>query len=149
MTDAVPVFSAMLRTALAGRIRPDAASFVEMFAPDGVMEFPYGLPGFETIHGRDVLTARLQAQGDMLEFLEMSDPTVYEVDDGKTVVLEFVGTVRGVASGEVSQQKLVSIVTIEDQQIVHFVDYWNPLTLLGAIRGQEWLDAIITAGHQV
>lgn len=41
MTDSVKSFSAMLRTALGDRIAPDADSFLDMMADDGVMEFPF------------------------------------------------------------------------------------------------------------
>ena len=55
MNDPVKSFSAMLRQTLGERLRPGAETFVEMFAEDGVMEFPFALPSARRVEGRKAL----------------------------------------------------------------------------------------------
>jgi len=60
-TDAVESFPAMLRRVLGNRLRSDAETFPDMFAVDGVLEYPYAPPGLNTpIAGRDAIIANFQ-----------------------------------------------------------------------------------------
>ena len=135
--DVVPSFSAMLRGVLGDRLAIDLgpdATFRDMFAEDGVMEFPFAPPGFTTrLDGRAALTAYLDALGRQIEFGAMSQPVVHETRDPSVVVLEFTGSGRGTETGHVYEQAYISVVTTREGRIARYRDYWNPLVVLDAM----------------
>src|SRR5271168_4889224 len=54
-------FPAMLRRVLGDRLTPDVTTFPDMFAPDGMLEYPYAPPGRRTPRrGRDAIVANFQ-----------------------------------------------------------------------------------------
>ena len=130
--DAIPHFSSMLRTALGDRLAPGAATFLDMFAEDGVMEFPFAPPGMTArLEGREALAAHLQLLTGMVAFEDMGPPTVHRAPD--VVVLEFEGRGRGLATGTPYVQTYVSVIRIGRGRIVHYRDYWNPLVVLATV----------------
>jgi uncharacterized protein len=136
MTETIGSFSLLLRQALGDRLEPDASSFLEMFDPHGVMEFPFAygdLP--RRIEGREALAGHLSMLATLIKFDRMSEPTIIQTTDPDTVVLEFEGFGTGVATGEPYEQRYVSIIRTRNGKIVHYKDYWNPLAVLNALRG--------------
>ena len=144
MNDTVPSFSAMLRQALGAHLRPDATSFVEMFAIDGVMEFPYAPAGVaETVHGRGALDRHLQGLSGSVEFASMGEPVVHTTSDPDLFILEYEGSIRGIVTNEFVEQHYISVIRVRGGQIVHYKDYWNPLVIMRALKGSETVDAFI------
>ena len=74
MIDAVQSFSAMLRETLGERLNPGAETFVQMFAEDGVMEFPYALPSPRRLEGREALAAHLAYLARLVERQDIGTP---------------------------------------------------------------------------
>lgn len=147
MTETLGSFSAMLRHALGDRLDPDANSFQEMFDHDGVMEFPFAYADLpRRIEGREALEAHLSMLSSLITFDRMSEPTIIQTTDPETVVLEFEGFGRGIATGEAYEQQYISIIRTRNGRIVHYKDYWNPLAVLGALRGAEAV-AMLTDGE--
>jgi uncharacterized protein len=142
MIDTVPSFSAMLRETLGDRLTPHAPTFVEMFAEDGVMEFPYALPDAKHLEGRQALAAHLGYLARIVELLNVSDVTLHETSDPKVVILEFASSGRAVATGEPFEQRYVSVIRLRDGHIAHYRDYWNPLAILRTMRGREFVDSL-------
>jgi uncharacterized protein len=138
MTDAsVLSFSAMLRQALGDSLASDANTFVDMFAENGVMEFPYAPPGLTTrLDGRQAVAAHLQSLSGEIAFDRMSAPKVYQTNDAGIFVLEFMGFGKAIASGEPYEQTYISVIKVRDGHIVHYRDYWNPLVLLKTTGGK-------------
>ena len=127
--DAIPSFSAMLRSALGEAVAPDAATFLDMFAEDGVMEFPFAPPGMPArLEGRTALAAHLERLRGMIVVASMGPPTVHRASD--VVVLEFEGRGRGLATDKPYVQTYVSVIRIARGRIVHYRDYWDPLVVL-------------------
>ena len=85
MIDAVQSFSAMLRETLGERLNPGAETFVQMFAQDGVMEFPYALPSPRRLEGREALAAHLAYLARLVELLSVSDVARALADDAAAV----------------------------------------------------------------
>lgn len=144
MTDTVKSFSAMLRQALGARLKPEAETFVQMFATDGVMEFPYAPPGVTTrVEGREALAAYLQRFAGLVEVERISDVVKHETSDPEVSILEFSGFGRGLATGEPYEQRYISVIRIRDGHIVHYKDYWNPLEIIRTLRGQEFIYSLV------
>jgi len=142
MIDAVQSFSAMLRETLGDRLNPGAETFVEMFAEDGVMEFPYALPSPRRLEGREALAAHLAYLARLVELLSVSDVVKHETTDPEVFIVEFASSGRAVATGEPFEQRYISVIRVRDGHIVHYKDYWNPLAILRTMRGREFVESL-------
>ena len=142
-TDVVEGFPAMLRRVLGDRLKPDAETFPDMFAEDGVLEYPYAPPGLSTpIAGRAAIVANFQRLRKLLRIDGVADVAEIEVSDPNTVVLEFSGRGEGVITNEAYDQRYISVIRMRDGNIVHYKDYWNPIALLRAVKGGETTRAL-------
>jgi ketosteroid isomerase-like protein len=145
MTDTIQSFSSMLRRALGDRIAPDAGSFVEMMAEDGVMEFPYSPGGLPTrLEGREAIATHLDGLSRIIAFDRMGEAVVHPSTDPNVVIIEFEGFGRGVTTDEPYDQRYVSVIHTAAGRIVHYRDYWNPLVVLRATKGAALVDALTT-----
>jgi ketosteroid isomerase-like protein len=142
MIDAVQSFSAMLRETLGERLNPGAETFVQMFAQDGVMEFPYALPSPRRLEGREALAAHLAYLARLVELLSVSDVVKHETTDPEVFIVEFASSGRAVATGEPFEQRYISVIRVRDGHIVHYKDYWNPLAILRTMRGREFVESL-------
>lgn len=125
--DSIPNFSAMLRGALGDALAPGAATFAEMFAETGVMEFPFApADGVRRLEGRPALIDYLAGLGTMIDIVGVSAPIVHRSVESDTFILEFTGVGRGVASGKTYEQTYISVIRVSGGRIVHYRDYWNP-----------------------
>ena len=137
-TDSVESFPAMLRRVLGRRLRPDAETFPDMFAVDGVLEYPYAPPGLNlSIAGRDAIIANFQRLRTLLRIDGVADVSEIAVNDPDVVVLEFSGHGEGLMTKEAYNQRYISVIRMRDGNIVHYKDYWNPIALLRAVKGSE------------
>ena len=147
--DPLPAFSAMLRAALGDLLVPQAESFTEMFAEDGVMEFPYAPPGgVSRLDGRRALADYLPKVTAAIEFERLTKPTVHRSQTPGIVVLEFNAEGRGRRTGLPYRQRYVSIITVCDGHIAHYLDYWNPLVSLRALGGEPAVTAALGQGGE-
>ena len=142
MIDTVQSFSAMLRETLGERLNPGAETFVQMFAQDGVMEFPYALPSPRRLEGREALAAHLAYLARLVELLSVSDVVKHETTDPEVFIVEFASSGRAVATGEPFEQRYISVIRVRDGHIVHYKDYWNPLAILRTMRGREFVESL-------
>ena len=136
--DAVETFPAMLRRVLGDRLKAEADTFPDMFAPDGVLEYPYAPAGLNSpIAGRDAIVANFERMRPLLRVDSVADVVEIEARDPAVVVLEFTGRGAGVATGEAYIQRYISVIELRDGQIARYKDYWNPIALLRAVKGSE------------
>ena len=144
MSDPNPIYSTFLREALGERLHPAAHSYVDMLAEDGVVEFPYAIPGLpQRLEGRAALAAHLERIAGMIEFSHFADMVKHETSDPETVIIEFSGYGRSAASGEPYEQRYVSVITMRDGYIVRYKDYWNPVAALRTLRGQAFVESLM------
>jgi hypothetical protein len=142
MIDPVQSFSTMLRQTLGERLEPRAETFVQMFAEDGVMEFPFALPSPRRVEGREALAAHLDFLAGRIEFLNVADVVKHETGNPEVFIIEFAGFGRSVATGESFEQRYISIIRVQGGHIVHYRDYWNPLEVLRTMRGREFVESL-------
>ncbi len=147
--DPLPAFSATLRAALSDLLAPEARSFTEMFAEDGVMEFPYAPPGgVQRLDGRRAVAAHLPRVAEAVEIGCFSQPVVHRTQTPGVVILEFGCEGRSRRTGQPYDQRYVSIVTVRDGHIVRYRDYWNPLVVLRALGGQQAVTDALGHGRE-
>jgi ketosteroid isomerase-like protein len=142
-TDIVESFPAMLRRVLGDRLEPGVTTFPDMFAADGVLEYPYALPGLSTpLVGRDAIVANFQIIRKLLRVDNVTEVVVHETDDPQVVMIEFAGHGEGLITREPYDQRYISVVRVSEGHIVHYKDYWNPLALLRTLKGEEVMKAV-------
>ena len=135
-TDYIESFTAMLRRVLGDRLRPDAETFPDMFAVDGVFSYPFAPPGLHTpMVGRAAIIANFQIIRKLLRVDGVADISEIEASDPDVVVLEFTGHGEGLTTEEAYDQRYISVIRLRDGDIVHCKDYWNPIAFLQAVKG--------------
>ncbi len=136
-------FPAMVRRVLGDRLKPDLATFPDMFAEDGVLEYPYAPLGMRTpLVGRAAIVANFQIIRKWLRIDSVTEVVVHEMADPETIMIEFAGRGEGLITGEPYDQRYISVIRIRDGLIVQYKDYWNPLALLRTLKGQEVVKAV-------
>jgi ketosteroid isomerase-like protein len=106
--------------------------FADLFAPDGVMEYPFAIPGFpSTLDGREAIREFFKAREGIRETLEMAEVTavVHETDDPEVVITEIEHHGMSHITNAPYQVRALGIIRVRDGEIVHYRDYMNPLAL--------------------
>ncbi|WP_433430475.1 nuclear transport factor 2 family protein [Nonomuraea sp. CA-141351] len=128
------VVEEIMRAGLTG----DHERFVELMAPDGLIEWPYrpdGVPG--ELRGREAIRAFLAANSRLIAFHEYTDVEMHETLDPEVVIVEYVAHGTVTATGEPFEQRPLAVFRVRDGQVVSYRDYINPLPLMKALRGSR------------
>lgn len=105
----------------------DMPAFARMWAPDGVMEFPFAVdPGPRRLEGRDAIVDYLSVYNDLMLPKKLRNEKRHDTADPDTVVFEFEVDGQVVADGRDYTLGYVWIITVGDEGIVRFRDYWSP-----------------------
>lgn len=114
----------------------DMSGFADLFAEDGVFEYPFGVPGMPSVlEGREAIRRHVvETRRDIRSLLSIDDieSTVHRTADPNVVITEsdVIGTT--IATGEPFRLRSgVAVVTVRDGEVVGFRDYMN---VLGAVR---------------
>ena len=109
--------------------------WVKLFAPDGILEFPYApatVP--RRLKGHDELLAYMSHFPEMFD-VEFVDLVFHETTDPGVAIAEFGLSGRAVATGKPYEQTCISVVyTDHDGRITRYLDYWNPLVAMEALK---------------
>src|ERR1700691_339539 len=112
----------------------DGQHFFETFAEDAVFESRYHFPGWPTtIRGRANLMASLSGYGKTIKLHTGGALVVHRSQDSRVVILEYEvhGTI--LSTGAPYDNRLISVVTIENRKIVHWRDYMDSLAAWTAL----------------
>lgn len=133
MSEAREVFARSVELMEAGRIE----EWVDLFAPDGVLEIPFPLPGLpDRIAGTEALRQYMAVVPQQLT-LKFGTPTYHQTEDPGVVVVEVTSEGTALATGSRFHQRYVSIVTVREGKITLFRDYWNPWVIIEAVGGPQ------------
>ena len=125
-----PELAEMLRRVLGDLVDQSSGDFLDLFAEDGAMEFPYALPGWpKRVVGHADLAAYLEPLTDVFTITAMGEPTVHRTQEPNVAILEFSVTGRTTATGKSFDQSYVEVITVEDRKIKAYRDYWNPMVV--------------------
>jgi ketosteroid isomerase-like protein len=106
--------------------------FADLFAPDGVMEYPFGIPGMPLrLDGREAIREFFQSRSEMRGMFDMHEVSsvVHETADPEVVIVEIEHHGHAKAVDEPYQMRAVGVIRVRDGEIVHYRDYMNPLSL--------------------
>jgi ketosteroid isomerase-like protein len=106
----------------------DGEHYFDTFADDAVFESRYHFPGWPvTIRGRANLIASLSGYGNTIKLHSGDALVVHRCQDSRVVILEYEVHGKILSSGAAYDNRLISVITIENRKIVHWRDYMDSL----------------------
>ena len=119
-----------------GLVRAYDIGYVDCFADDGALVFPFAPPGMpKEVHGRDAIRALLQPRYDALrasgrEILAYENLRIHDTLDPEVIVAEFDVDVVG------TRRSFIHVLRVRDGQIVEQRDYFDSLAMAERLRAQ-------------
>ncbi|MFJ4691794.1 nuclear transport factor 2 family protein [Streptomyces sp. NPDC088766] len=108
----------------------DIPAWVDLWAEDGVMEFPFAPDGWpRRLQGREAVAAYMRHYPDHIDLHDFPDLRIHQTTDAQTIVVEMRGVGRLAASGAPFDMTYIAVVTVRDGRIASYRDYWNPLAV--------------------
>jgi ketosteroid isomerase-like protein len=112
----------------------DGDHYFDTFAEDAVFESRYRFPGWPpTIRGRANLMASLSGYGKTIKLHSGDGLVVHRSQDSRVVILEYEVHGRILSSGAAYDNRLISVVTIQNRKIAHWRDYMDSLAAWTAL----------------
>jgi ketosteroid isomerase-like protein len=123
-----------LRLTSAGRVD----EWLDLFAADGVLEFPFAPTGVPPrLQGREALAAHMRHFPDNFD-VEFVGLEFHETTDPLRAVAEFRSVGRAVPTGKPYEQTCISVVHVDEAgKITRYLDYWNPLVAIEALTPEQ------------
>ena len=126
-----PFFKVVLK-GLRGLV--DGKHYFDTFAEDALFESRYQFPGWPmSIRGRANLMASLSGYGKTIELHSGDALVVHRSQDRRVVILEYEVHGKVLSSGAPYDNRLISVITIENRKIVHWRDYMDSLAAWTAL----------------
>src|SRR5882724_4256266 len=118
--EALNPFFEIIQKGLSGLV--DGEHYFDTIADDAFFEFRYQFPGWPlTIRGRANLIASFSGYGKTITLHSGDALVVHRSQDSRFVILEIL------SNGTPYDNRLISVVTIENRKIVHWRDYMDSL----------------------
>ncbi|NQE86720.1 nuclear transport factor 2 family protein [Nocardia terpenica] len=125
----------------------DMAGFAGLWAVDGTAEFPFAPPGYPTrLAGRAAVEEYLRDYPDKFDVREVDHVTVHQTVDPEVVIVEFEAAGLVTATGAPYRLRYIAVITVRDNEIRHYRDYWNPLAASAALGGVGALTSAFGGG---
>jgi ketosteroid isomerase-like protein len=130
--DALNPFFEIVLTGLRDLV--DGGHFFDTFADDAIFESRYNFPGWPaTIRGRANLMASLAGYGKTIKVHSADALVVHRTQNNRVVILEYEVHGKILSSGAAYDNRLISVITIENRKIVHWRDYMDSLAAWTAL----------------
>ncbi|MFE9723851.1 nuclear transport factor 2 family protein [Streptomyces sp. NPDC005794] len=121
----------------------DIDAWVALVDDDALFEFPYAPDGFPSkLEGKEAVAAYMRGYPDSIDLREVTGLKIHELRDEDTVIAEWRGVGRIVATGAPYEMPYVAVVTVKDGRIAGYRDYWNPLAIPGSLADAVFFDAV-------
>src|SRR5580692_7939564 len=112
----------------------DGEHYFDAFAEDAVFESRYHFPGWPTmIRGRANLMASFTGYGNSIKLHSGDALVVHRCQDSRVVILEYDVHGKILSSGAGYDNRLISVITIEDRKIIYWRDYMDSLAAWTAL----------------
>ncbi|MCK9896692.1 nuclear transport factor 2 family protein [Frankia sp. AgB32] len=123
--------------------------FSDLFARDGVLEYPFAMPGQpRELRGREAIRSYFAAAPAPRDAFEMNgvEALVRETDDPEVVVTEIEHYGRSVVTGQPYRFRALGVIRVRDGEIVSYQDYMDPIAAARLLGRTTELAAALTAG---
>ena len=110
----------------------EGVDFADLFAEDGVLTYPFGLPGQPAeLNGREAIRAYFAPLSRARDLLDMAGvaAVVRQTDDPEVVVTEITHHGWSKAAEAPYRHTALGVIRVRDGEIVHYDDYMNPIAL--------------------
>jgi len=110
----------------------EGVDFADLFAEDGVLTYPFGLPGQPAeLRGRQAIRDYFSDRSGARDLLVMEgvEAVVRETDDPEVVVTGITHHGWSKAAEAPYRHTALGVIRVRDGQIVHYDDYMNPIAL--------------------
>ena len=110
----------------------EGVDFAGLFAEDGVLAYPFGLPGQPAeLRGRDAIRSYFKDRSQSRDLLVMDgvEALVRETDDPEVVVTEITHHGWSKAARESYRHTALGVIRVRDGEIVRYDDYMNPIAV--------------------
>lgn len=122
-------------------LKHDMAGFADLWAEDGIAEFPFASAGYpKRLEGREAIRDYLRDYPNLLDIRAITEKTLHETGD--VVVVEFSVAGVAVASQKPYELSYIAVITVENGEIRRYRDYWSPLAAAEVLGG---LDELVAA----
>ncbi|AUI59017.1 nuclear transport factor 2 family protein [Amycolatopsis sp. BJA-103] len=116
-----------LQLMLAGNI----PGWIDLWAEDGTMEFPFAPEGWpERLADRAAIAAYMRDYPDHIELHEFPHLEIHQTTDPETIVVEMRAIGRLKQTGNPFDMTYIAVVTAQGGRFTSYRDYWNPLAVL-------------------
>jgi len=108
----------------------EGVEFADLFAEDGVLAYPFGMPGQPAeLRGRETIRAYFGQLSQARELFDMAGvaAVVRETDDPEVVVAEITHHGWSKAANAPYEQRALGVIRVRDGEIVRYDDYMNPI----------------------
>ena len=127
----------------------EGVDFADLFAEDGVLTYPFGLPGQPSeLRGREAIRDYFRDRSGARDLLVMEgvEAVVRETDDPEVVVTEIAHHGWSKAAGEHYRHTALGVIRVRGGEIVRYDDYMNPIALARLLgRTRELAAALASA----
>ncbi|TCP41233.1 hypothetical protein EV191_12623 [Tamaricihabitans halophyticus] len=108
----------------------DIPAWVDLWADDGIMEFPFAPDGWpRRLEGKDAVAAYMRHYPDHIDLHDFPVLRIHQTTDPETIVVEMRGVGRLVETDAPLDMTYIAVVTVRERRITSYRDYWNPLTV--------------------
>ncbi|WP_029115989.1 nuclear transport factor 2 family protein [Mycobacterium sp. URHB0044] len=132
----------LVKHALELLLAHDVAAFAALWAEDGVLEFPFAAPGYPArVEGRAAVAEYMRGYPDILDIKEIRQLVLHQTVDPEVVVVEFEVAGVVVSSGAPYQMTYIAVITVRNNEIQRYRDYWSPLAAAELLGGSDQLSS--------
>jgi hypothetical protein len=124
----------------------EGVEFADLFAEDGVLTYPFGLPGQPAeLRGREAIRDYFKDLRRARDLLVMDgvEAVVRETDDPEVVVTEITHHGWSKAAGEPYRHTALGVIRVRDGEIIHYDDYMNPIAVARLLGRTSDLAAVL------
>jgi ketosteroid isomerase-like protein len=112
----------------------DIDGWVDLCDENVIIEFPYAPDGFPArLEGRAAVADYMRGYPDQIDLREIPSLEIHQTTDRDTIVAEWRGTGRIVATDTPYDMPYVAVVTASNGHITHYRDYWSPSAIPGSL----------------
>ncbi|MEU0505635.1 nuclear transport factor 2 family protein [Nocardia sp. NPDC005998] len=139
--------SELVDRALALLLAKDMAGFAGLWAESGVLEFPFAPPGYPTrLDGRAAIEEYMRGYPDIVDMREITEKSLHRSVDPEVVIVEFAAAGRIVATDAPYQMRYIAVITVRDNAIQLYRDYWSPHAAAETLGGTDHLVTAFAGG---
>ncbi|AZA82380.1 hypothetical protein C1637_08730 [Chryseobacterium lactis] len=108
-------------------------SYAELFTVDAIQEYPYApKPYAKEVIGREAITEYISNVTPTAKNWNFKNLRFSATDDPEVFYVEFEGSASVIATGKQYNQVYIGRITLKENKISAYCEYWNPAWILDA-----------------